>query len=50
MLKQSSSRMKRVRSIFFSSSFCNLCDSNVGSADHDHGHWWHHEDLDRDHL
>jgi hypothetical protein len=63
MLKQSSSRMKRVMSIFLAVPFVISVTAVVASADHDHdhwwhhdhkdldqGHWWHHEDLDRDHL
>jgi hypothetical protein len=50
MLKQSSSRMKKVVSIFLAVFFVISVTAVVASADHDPAHWWHHEDSDKDHL
>ena len=49
MFKQSSSRMKRVRSIFLAVLFVISVTAMVASADHDHDHWWHHDHKNLDH-
>jgi Spy/CpxP family protein refolding chaperone len=51
MLKQSSSRIKKVLAIFLTVLFVISVTAVTASADHDPGHWWHHdhEDVDHDH-